>query len=365
MCQNDFVKIKLLETPVLAFIGGLLIRIYLVVRMPVWLDEKFTVKLLDHQLLQIVSGNLDSTHPPGYYVLLKLWSFISTNTSWLRLSTLLLYFFNFLLLYQIGKIFLGKKVGQLLVFTYAFSGYFLIFDWQFRMYTGLTTFILFSLYLFHGKLTTKKILASFMVNLAGLFFDYGFIIYFLPLLVWAWSSVFGKEKNNIVVRAITISTSFLMYLSIWGPHFVNHFKKGLSGIEWVKYFSNPLFFIPYFLGSHFQIIFSFIFFGLVAYGIFSNTFRKISKPSNLLLFISLTSLVTSLLISWLFVPFFHVRSLQIVGITVLFCYAKALSNLFNRNKILAYLIISIFIINAVIIMNRLPILPGEFLISLP
>ena len=349
----------------LTFIGGLLIRFYLVIRMPIWLDEKFTIKLLDHPLSQIISGNLDFTHPPGYYVLLKLWSFISINTIWLRSSTLLLYFLNFLLLYQIGRKIFGKKIGQILVFTYAFSGYFLIFDWQFRMYTGLMTFILISLYLFHSKLTTKTILGLFISNLAGLFFDYGFIIYFLPLIIWAWFGVFKKEKNGAMIKAITVSTSFLVYLLVWGSHFVNHLQEGLVGIEWVKNFIDPLFFIPYFLGSHYYFTFSLIFFGLMVYGIFLNNFRKIFQLSNLLIFISLISLVISLLISWLYTPFFHVRSLQIVGITVLFCYANTLSNLLKRSKKLAYLFLLIFVVNAVMITRQLPVLPGEFLISFP
>ena len=93
-------------------ICGLLIRIYLLIRIPIWLDENITMKLLLHPLSQIISGNFDPTHPSGYYIFLKLWSFVSINTVWLRLSTIMFFLFNFFLLYQIGIRFYDKKLGQ-------------------------------------------------------------------------------------------------------------------------------------------------------------------------------------------------------------------------------------------------------------
>jgi len=343
--------------------SGLLIRIYLLIRMPIWLDEKLTIKLLHHSLSQIINGNLDYTHPFGYYTFLKIWSFISTNTVWLRLSTIMFFLFNFFLLYQIGNKFYNKKFSQILIFLYTFSGYFLIFDWQFRMYTGLTTFILISLYLFQSKLTSKNILALFITSLAGLFFDYGFVFYFLPLIIWAWIRTFKEGEENILTKAFTISISLLVYAIIWGPNFLSNFREGLGGIEWVKDFTGFSFFTPYFLGFHSNILFSFVFFGLMVYGVFLNFFRKSFILSKILFFASSISLVSSAIISWLFTPFLHVRSLQIIGITVIIFYAHGLLHFFKYRKILAFIFIIFFIINSLIITIQLPIYPDKFLIT--
>ena len=129
----------------ISILVGFLSRFYLAFSTPIWHDEAYSIWASTTPLLRIISGITDPVHPPGYYIFLNFWSFPTTHLLWMRMSTLLFFIANALILYQIGKKIRTPFYGFILIFMYVFSGYFIIFDWQVRMYTFIDTCILFSL----------------------------------------------------------------------------------------------------------------------------------------------------------------------------------------------------------------------------
>lgn len=240
---------------------------------------------------------------------------------------------------------------------YAFSGYFIIFDWQFRMYTGLVTFILASYLLSTSSDSKKNFSLLLVVNTIGLFFDYGFLFYFLPIAVWLCM----EEKRRSKLSAFLLS--FLIFAVFWGKSFVFYFSAGLEGIAWIKDFTSPSFFIPFFLGSHSLLIFTIFFLCLLVVGIYAIFKNKKTNSWKDLLGVALFSLIFNMVISYLDTPILHVRSLQIVGIAVLILYASGLSYLYKVSKILPAALIGLFVFNCLFIVNNFSQFAGWYLIS--
>lgn len=339
---------------------GLMMRAYLILKLSAWYDEFTTLKIISHTLGEVVSGKLDPVHPSGYYTLLKLWSFVSKNVVWLRVSTLIFFLININLFFILGKMAKDKSVGILFVVFYAFSGYFLIFDWQFRMYSGLATFILFSYILFNQKLNKKKLSLFFVINLIGLFFDYGFLFYHIPLLFWSILKMVNNtnERENWLKKTSTLVASLTVFAIISGAPFWNNFGDALKLIDWLPNFTSPLFFIPFFLGTFSVTALTLTIFPVLLLGL-----KNMTGIHKGLLFISAVSLSGSILLKHFGIVLLHTRSMQVVGIACLILLSNGWSQIYRYQKTLAIIILGVFILNSLYIITKIPSWPAEYLIT--
>jgi hypothetical protein len=299
-------------------------RIFLIYELPLWGDEAFSAWAISQPILKILFNITDPVHPPGYYLLLKLWGLISNHLFWLRLFS----FFAFLLnIFLLKKLF-SKKIDfqKIIIFLYAFSGYFLIFDWQVRMYTPALSLILLSLIL-HKK---QKPFLVFFINIVGLFFDYAFLWYILSYGIT--SVLLELFLNKKITKTTKASLSSIGVFLIWISTNTSLINSGQNGIGWAKPYLDPLFHVPYFLGMHLFPVLAIVFGIVMLFGIkpFIDEKNQEEWEEKLLLsssFLYTTTLLPSVLGIFLI---FHIRSLQIIPFFFIFLIAKTLN--FLRKK---------------------------------
>jgi len=314
-------------------------RIFLIYKLPLWGDEAFSAWAISQPLLNILFNITDPVHPPGYYLFLKLWGLISNHLFWLRLSSLLAFLLNIFLL---KKLF-SKKIDfqKIIIFLYAFSGYFLIFDWQVRMYTPALSLILLSLVL-HKK---QKPFLVFIVNLIGLFFDYAFLWYILSYgITSSLLEIYLNKKITKTTKATLSSIGlFFLWVSI-NPSLIN---SGQNGIGWMKPYLDPLFHVPYFFGTHLFPALAIIFGITMLFGIKPFLDEKDPEEWEEKLLVSSSFLYTTTLLSTIlgFFFIFHIRSLQIIPFFFIFLMAKTLNFLQKKHFNIFIVLILLYSLN--------------------
>ncbi len=342
-------------------LAGLALRIYLILKLPAWYDEFTTIKIINQSFSDIVTLLSDPAHLPGYYIFIKLWAYISPNIIWLRSSSIMFFLTNAVLFYKLGEKIKSPAFGLILTIFYSFSGYFLIFDWQLRNYSGLVTFILSSYLLYNEELVGNKKIAFFLVNLVGLFYDYGFLFYILPLIFISLIK-FIITKTESKIKLSILLAGLGIYLLAWSKTFVSMFGASINALDWVSNFTSPGFVVPFFFGSFSNVFYSIVFLVLFLLGLYE-FFINSNSISKTFVTISTISLSGSALITKLFFPFLHLRILQVVAMSVTIFFGYGFVLLWRTSKILAISIIIIFIVNTLHIITNLPSYPGEYLIT--
>ncbi len=336
---------------------GFCFRLFLVLDLPIWIDETFTLNHIKLSLLDLVSGKFDATHPFGYYLFLKLWSLISSNLLWLRCSTLIFYLLNSFLFYKLAVLTKQKNLTYLLLILYAFSGYFIVFDWQARMYTGVLTLILVSWYSFKAR---KNLLFS-IINIYGLYFDYAFVWYLIPLTLLILYQTFKKIKNSKLTLIYIVST--WLVFALWIPTFLTTYKNGIEAINWTARFTTPTFFLPYFLGSHNNIFITIFIMFFSLYGIFI-TFLKDKTSAQFFISARLSSGFLAFVLSFFVGSIFHVRNLQIVALMFLITIAICLDWLWKcKHRYLVLIFLLIYFISFLLTIRLHYILPSSLLLK--
>lgn len=215
------------------------------------------------------------------------------------------------------------------------------------MYTGLLTLILSSIYFY----LTKRWKLFTLVNIIGLYFDYGFFWYLAPLVFLVW-------HNKKMFWSLAISLSLF---SLWVPF--NFFRGGLMGITWLKDFIAPDFFIPYFLGTHEHLAMTLLFLSLAALGLILLRRTKLREPVIIIFFPAAVSLVATLIFSYLFSPLLHERSLQIVGLATLFLISLGIYQVFLHQRLIAWFIGGLYLLNFFLAVSLFFTHPGKMMVD--
>ena len=341
---------------------GLISRFILAFTLPLWADEAYSIWIIDYSFSVLFSAVRDPVHPPLYYIFLKIFSFVSDHLFWFRSINIGLFVINLFLIKEVARKFANKKkekVAYLAVIFYSLSGYFLIFDWQVRMYTGVVTLILLSL-LFWKKNNFK---ALFIALSFGLLFDYGFLWFYIVFLLFQFYKLIESKKKIIDLKKKTVVTilssiSFILW-RLWTP---TTLQSGIGGISWMLPYLKPSFYYPYFAGTHHPILFLIF---LFSFGFFMYRFFKLksSYKNNILLELWLGSLglmSVLLIVSVLYSPIFHVRSLQIVSLFAIFIFSQIISISKKREIIGIFVFLVINLIYTVLLHYKHP---GRLLIQ--
>lgn len=320
---------------------GLSLRVYLAVNLPITADEVYSTWDTSFSYSHLLSDELDPTHTPGYYLLLKTLTYISGNVIVLRLIHLLTYIISAVTLYAIGK---SQKISGLILPTlYTLSGYFLAYEWQLRSYAMVTALILISLYL--NLRHKQKTLIRIITHTVGLYLDYGYVWYFFP---WLFYSLSKRNKVDILIGLTSLLAFTLLFPQIF--HIIPH---GIAGVTWLSDNPNrlnPLNFIPFFLGLKQLTITKIVLITLALYGTVLGLVHKSQLVKSTLLYAGISGgfcLIFSLLIS----PLFHYRSLIIIALAGLFAFAYGLEKI--THSLLKRIIWLFLIINFVFAFNNL------------
>ncbi|MBI5613394.1 glycosyltransferase family 39 protein [Candidatus Gottesmanbacteria bacterium] len=345
------------------FLLGLLLRIYLVITLPVWFDEKVALTLAQAPFIDVLLHSTDVARPPLYYLFIKFWSLLSSHYLWFRFSSLLLFSINFFLIYRVGKNINGELFGRIASILYSFSGYFIIFDWQIKPYTGLLTCILLVYWsMIQDKLNRGIFIFSVLV---GLFFDFGFLYMFVPMFLYYVYLFLHKNREALFqVKMLTVCILiFLMFMAI----FPKDFERFIRETSWVGSYMDIRFTLPFFFGvsgAPFAVMPPAILWCIgVIRSYVSDGFISIK---NYLFFAGYFAFIIASIVSLVWIPIFHVRSLQIVGLCFLFGIAFALKEIYLRlsyGKFIVIVILSIMLLNVLRVSYLVPVSPGLFLIS--
>ncbi|OGV92703.1 hypothetical protein A3B57_01370 [Microgenomates group bacterium RIFCSPLOWO2_01_FULL_47_10] len=298
-----------------------------------WYDEQCTHFAVNRKVLEIFVGDADPVHTPGYFLILKAFTGIPHNIYTFRIISAVSFLISLKLFYLIGTKIKDEIFGYVLTIAYSYSVYFFNFDWQTRMYSVSLVTILASLLLLEklGKFAHRRQLIIFsVVNLLGLYIDYAFFWYLMPLLCLSALNLV-HQKNTLLCRQIIVSIlcSFAGFLLLY-PEFFTNVYLGLSGIRWTRENMVPAVFLAKFFGGSAGRFFLLYNISLFLAGIFQIFTSTNPIPRKIIL----TALVGSLFAygySVLYTPLFHVRSLQIVGIAIIFALATFQYHLYRKN----------------------------------
>lgn len=344
---------------------GFVVRLIMVGILPVWTDEKVALQIISHPYVDIFLHSSDAARPPLYYLFLKLWSTVSFQLVWLRLSSLVFYGINCLLLYAIGLALRDKYFGRILAAVYALSGYFVIFDWQVKPYTALLTSILLTIYLFQKKIPHLFLLFGSL--LFGLFLDLGYLYFFVPTLLYVGYK--GWIKNNILMRKyFALFAVAGLVLGAFTYFVPRDYGRFITGTAWVQQYMHPAFTIPYLFGLA-GIPLAVIPVGLIwCVGYYQYFYKyQLNTIGGLILFCAFISYLTASIISSFWIPILHVRSLQIVALSLLFGIAYAICScrectLWERRFVYG-VAFTLMALNLIRVAYQMTCLPGLFLVS--
>ena len=313
-------------TTILAVLIGVGIRVWLIMTNPVWSDEMYSIWAVDHSWQAILSGSVDVVHPPLYYLFLKAWMLLSDQLQWLRLSSLLASLGSMVCIYKLGQHESPDRdhrdLGQWWLMAYALSGFHLVFDWSVRMYALVTFLSLFTL--LAVRKNWSPLLLALLVS-CGLLLDYAYFWSLIPMWLlgfWqAWSD--GHRKKVSTLIGLTIGTLPFMAWQIWR---LPYFQAGLNGILWMNDLLYPSFFLPFFLGTHTSL---WLTISTICY-ILGLLWLQRHKLNRYLLVwwimgFALLLVESTYIFSLIKQPLLHVRSLQIVGLSVTLLWGIALT----------------------------------------
>lgn len=348
---------------VVAFVTGLMARLYLAWTLPVWLDERVTLESVEPNFGAIASDKMDKAHPPGYFWMVKVMTYLGKDLIVLRMSSVGFFVVNCLLLLRLGERWRDAEYGRWLVILYALSGYFVAFDWQLRMYSGTVMLMLASLWMLSLSGKDKRVAWIFgAINIVGVIYDYSFWWYFAGLngfLFYRWIKT--GDKHLLLANVGAVGAAWVLVLGVWDD--LPMLSKGLG---WVANTSRPDLVVTYLLGSHRNLLATIIFMAWTGWSGYKLVeMRGASEGEKVLGCSSACALGAMGVYSLVISPMVHVRMLQVVGLLVIMVMAYGLWRLRKIQKVenLYVLIGVLLLINLVIVVRLHFTGPGWLLIK--
>lgn len=225
------------------------IKAWKLTAMSLWHDESFSALLIQYDLKEMIHRIGLDVHPPFYYLLLKGWAFLFTDSLFsIRMFSVFFGILTVLALYVlINKLFRSRKLALFSSILLAFSSFQIQYDMEARMYTlGVFLLILSCIFLFNA-LNTKKwswwILYSLAIT-AGIYTHYYiifwilaqgvFILYWMSkesgfnIVSWLKSRVFHMGATSYILTAILFLPWLKVFLQQLSQVQENYWIPGLT-----------------------------------------------------------------------------------------------------------------------------------------
>jgi len=270
------------------FIIGILLRLYPVIKQPLWLDEIYSLYFASNFSVFQILFHLPDCHPGLFYLILKGLIAISLNPIFLRLSIA-----TFPEI--IGCLIIQHRFKKPFLTTiFLLNPFFIHYAWQIRMYglVFLFTIIIFCL-ITQKKISPKKILITlFIANLIS----YSFIIPSFCIILYL---AFTYQKKWLLI----IPLIFIEFIIFKGPQYKT-FAETASWIT-IPSFTNIPSTIITSLGIDYDINsqkYYSIFFSLIFYSFFSTIIFFQSKKHSFFFFAFTLPILLTIFVSIAF-PF--------------------------------------------------------------
>lgn len=292
---------------------GFLLRLGILATAPLWFDEAYSIWVTTTTWSDVLSGVSDPVHTPGYYVWLKAWSYVSDNLVWMRLWSFGWHILSVIAFLNLTRLIETESRKFAVRLAFALSGYFLVFDWQVRMYSMTLCLMILSAYTLWQK---QSFWRETLLHIAGLYTGYAYVWYFASSFLYlSVRSVRNHQyRRHILPYVIALSGFIAMY-----PNVFRLAKFGISGVEWVYSTSSVRFLAGGFLGTFGQTVMTIVFGAVCMIGLSGILRRELTTISGYFCSTALIALTTATAFQLVGIPLVHLRSLQIVHLAVVFC----------------------------------------------
>lgn len=174
----------------LILLAALSLRLYRLPFQSIWWDEGHSLFVASHSLAAIPTIPAMDVHPPLYFWLLHVWMGLAGSSEFaLRFLSVLFGVLTVALMYRVGRSTMGVNGGRITALLAAFSGLYLAYSQEVRMYTLVSALSVASIYFLHEYLRAdvsarrKWLIPYAIVNALGLYTHYffGFLVIFQNL----------------------------------------------------------------------------------------------------------------------------------------------------------------------------------------
>ncbi|HLE14941.1 MAG TPA: glycosyltransferase family 39 protein [Anaerolineales bacterium] len=216
---------KLLITLVVIGAG---VRLYLLAEKSIWLDEAFSITISQRSLVDMLSLIVRTdTHPPLYYLVLKIWLVFGESETQARLLSTLFSIASIPLIYFVGaSLYEDERVGLIAAIILTLSPFQVWYAQETRMYAMLTFFVLASAYFFLRALRYgdwRDWIGYILTTVVALYTDNGAIWYIATITVFFLLSL-RRYKERIVYWFLSAVAIGLLYLP-WLPFFLSQTRQ--------------------------------------------------------------------------------------------------------------------------------------------
>jgi len=204
---------------IIIYIIGILLQLIFSFSPELWVDEAFTLKLIERTYREIINITAIDVHPPIYYLILKFFingiRLIFNDISVIIISkifSIIPYIILPIILYNKLKNNYEKNIIGLFLVSII---YILSFGVEIRMYSWAMVFVVSTYIFFHEIIYNEKISDWIMFVISGILAAYthyfagvSIICLYILLLIW------GLVKNKKILRKwiIAVITSIILYL---------------------------------------------------------------------------------------------------------------------------------------------------------
>lgn len=327
---------------------GILLRIHDLSGESIWLDEGFSIRWANLNLVQIIEETSKDVHPPLYYIILHYWIILFGNSEFsTRFLSVVFGFFSIFVIYKVGSLIFNKEVGILGSLILGLSLFHIQYSQEVRAYSLMALLSLLSFYFFIKFLKNGTyihiicyILSSILLiytHFFGLFIIVSQNIYLIAIFL-SLKKVYGIKLKKWFLIQIILIVLFTPWINI----LMNQILQIESGFWISKPSINSIInsFVEYSSGSTTLLL---IFIILIFYSILKiNIDFKYSKRnfmsihlSNfywnyLLLFWLLIPIILPFIISQFSTPIYTTRNTISASMAFYLLIAKGITNINNK-----------------------------------
>lgn len=198
------------------------LRFHLIEAQSFWNDEGNTLRLIERAIPDLITASNLDIHPPGYYLLLKLWHTIAGDTEFaLRLFSAFAGALTVACVYALGRRLFAPGVGVLAALLVAVNSFSVYYGQEARMYALLQLVAAASMLAFVVWLSGSRRVGVLLALLtaAGLYTHYAFPAVMLTqgvLFVLWWIFHSRRARPMVEYSALNIA-ALLLFLPQLGP----------------------------------------------------------------------------------------------------------------------------------------------------
>jgi mannosyltransferase len=198
------------------------LRLYMLADKSIWLDEAFSITISQRGLLDVLRMVVRTdTHPPLYYLLLKVWMVLGEGEARVRLLSTLFSIAAIPVMYKVTQVlYEDRRVGLVGAAILAFSPFQVWYAQETRMYAMLTFLVLASAYFFLRALRygeRKDWVGYVITTVLALYTDNGAIWYVATITIFYLISV-RRFRSSSRAWFTSQAAIGLIYLP-WLPFF--------------------------------------------------------------------------------------------------------------------------------------------------